>query len=142
MKTIFYPVPIPSGTTHPLPNPTQQPTPKPNPRRRLDQNSNPRKPKPTGTTRTHPFITPPLPMLSMTAAAVSLYWDEMWTMSFHGLPTMKTRGSPIALHLLHCLMMSPQFPDSSSEREEVAAETEEKRKSNSGERERSEERKV
>ena len=53
-------------------------------------------------------------------------------MSFHGLPTMKTRGSPIALHLLHCPMMSPQFPDSSSEREEVSVVTSEKRKSNSG----------
>ena len=49
-------------------------------------------------------------------------------MSFHGLPTMKTRGSPIALHLLHRPMMSPQFPDSSSEREEVAVVTEEKKK--------------
>ena len=52
-------------------------------------------------------------------------------MSFHGLPTTKTRGSPIALHLLHRLMMSPQFPDSSSEREEVATVTKEKRKSSS-----------
>jgi hypothetical protein len=49
---------------------------------------------------------------------------------------MKTRGSPIALQLLHRPMMSPQFPDASSEREEVAAVTEEKRKSSSdGERE-------
>uniref|UniRef100_A0A2N9EM95 Uncharacterized protein n=1 Tax=Fagus sylvatica TaxID=28930 RepID=A0A2N9EM95_FAGSY len=71
-------------------------------------------------------------MPSTTAVAISLYYDEMQTMSFHGLPTMKTRGSPIALHLLHRPMMSPQFPDSSSEREEVAAMTEEKRKSSSG----------
>ena len=70
-------------------------------------------------------------MPSTTAVAVSLYCDEMQTMSFHGLPTMKTRGSPIALHLLHRPMMSPQFPDSSSEREEVAAVTKEKRKSSS-----------
>uniref|UniRef100_A0A2N9J209 Uncharacterized protein n=1 Tax=Fagus sylvatica TaxID=28930 RepID=A0A2N9J209_FAGSY len=82
---------------------------------------------------------PPLLMPSTTAAAVSLYCDELRTMSFHGLPTMKTRGSPIALHLLHRPMMSPQFPDSSSEREEVAAVTEEKRKNSFGEREESEE---
>ena len=83
-------------------------------------------------------------MSSTTAAAVSLYCDEMWTMSFHGLPMTKTRGSPIALHLLHRLMMSPQFPDSLSERKEVVAVTEENRKSSSGrekevEREESEE---
>ena len=65
-------------------------------------------------------------------------------MSFHGLPTMKTNRSSIALHLLHRPMMSPQFPDSLSERKEVVAVTEESRKSSSGrekevEREESEE---
>jgi hypothetical protein len=44
---------------------------------------------------------------------------------------MKTRGSPFALQLLHRPMMSPQFPDASSEREEDAAVTEEKRKNDS-----------